>query len=102
MSFRRMPQRFLEGAPNSVYDVFDNPNFADRYTVVYRPSFEGVPYASMSDNPESPNGVNIIDTMTPRKFRGYREGNRKNRISWNDLPARVKVAVIRDLEEWNF
>ena len=64
---RRMPKRFLDGAPAGILDIFDNGGEThDRYTVVYNyPDQDGrdiwLPYRGMSEHPSSPQGFGILD-----------------------------------------
>lgn len=94
---RRMPKRFLENAPEQVYDIFDNPETHDRYTIVLKPYEHRLgmfaPYLGASENPFSPQGFGISDEMPVHMLRSYRDRNRRARISWNELPEAVKRAV---------
>jgi len=101
---KRMPKRFLEGAPDHVADIFDSPQFADRFTVFYRDIAEShgrqsIGYRGMSENPSHPQGVGMFGEMAPHEFSAYRESNRRRRIKWADLPPAVKACVMRDKPE---
>lgn len=94
---RRMPKRFLDNAPEQVYDIFDNPETHDRYTVVLKPYEHRLgtfaPYLGASENPFSPQGFGISDEMPVHQLRAYRDRNRRFRMNWNGLPEDVKTAV---------
>lgn len=101
---KRMPKRFLEGAPDHVADIFDSPQYADRFTVFYREiaeshGRESVGYRGMSENPSHPQGVGMFGEMAPHEFSAYRAANRRRRIKWADLPPAVKACVMRDKPE---
>ena len=120
----RKARLMLNGIPRWVR-VYDNPEFIDRYTVVFtglynnigkdrrgtrpRPHF----YVSMSENPFHPQGFGqhseTTDTMldaTPGKWGGPSIGRRHPwlglRIAFEDLPEPCQKLVINDYEHlWN-
>jgi hypothetical protein len=98
---RRMPKRFLDGAPAGILDIFDNGGKTfDRYTVVYNyPDQDGrdiwLPYRGMSEHPTSPDGFGISDEFTRWELASYRDAYRRTRIRWDELPPDVQ-RVARD------
>lgn len=96
---KRCPVRFRdEDCPEGVADIFDHPQYGDRYTVFYRQSFDGwVDYRGMSESPSSPQGVGISAQMRSYEFSAYRQANRRKRVAWSTLPDAVKRCVIADL-----
>lgn len=98
---RRAGARWLEGAPEWVLDCFDNPQFADRYTVIFGGSLvEGdgtyagtwLHYLSSSADPRYCSGTGDFKAHECADYR-YRNG--KRRVRWLDLPESV-----RKLAEW--
>lgn len=106
---RRMPKRYLDGAPANVLDIFDaGPDTFDRYTVVYGPAFEGRGpadqwhlYRGMSEHPSQPNGFGIMGELTRWELSAYRDRCRRTRIRWADLPADVRAVAVRDCEAFD-
>lgn len=99
---RRMPKRFLEGAPAGILDIFDNgAETFDRYTVVYNypEEYRGtvyLPYRGMSEHPSSPQGFGILDTFQSHELAAYRNAYRRTRIRWDELPPDVQKVARRD------
>lgn len=99
---RRMPKRFLEGAPSGILDIFDNGGETfDRFTVVYNypEEYRGavyLPYRGMSEHPSSPGGFGIMDTFTSWNLSAYRDECRGDRIRWNELPPDVQKTARDD------
>lgn len=98
---RRMPKRFLDGAPEHIADIFDHPGTGDRYTVFYRDIAESagrawVWYRAMSANPFHPQGIGLSGEMCVHAFSAYRQANRRKRIMWFDLPPDVQRCAIQD------
>lgn len=99
---RRMPKRFLDGAPAGILDIFDNGGKTfDRYTVVYNypEEYRGtdyLPYRGMSEHPSSPNGFGIMDAFTRWDLSAYRNAYRRTRIRWDELPPDVQSVARRD------
>lgn len=102
---KRMPKRFLEGAPDHVADIFDSgPKFGDRFTVVYRPIYEThgrqyIFYRGMSGNPFHPQGVGLSGEFSPYDLSRLRESQRRRRIKWAELPPQVQACVMQDKPE---
>lgn len=98
---KRCPKRFLEGAPDHVADIFDDPRTADRYTVFYRELQQGsrgpwLVYRSMSAYPFHPQGIGMFGEMELWQLSAYRHENRRFRVRWADLPPDVQRCVIQD------
>lgn len=94
---RRANQRWLEGAPEYVLDVFDNKGATyDRYSVLFGGSLlEPVLLAhrkvfvlDMSPAPSHPLGVSMWGECDAR----WRPAHR--RIRWLDLPPEIRKHVI--------
>lgn len=103
---RRASKRWLDGdCPEGVLAIFDNPKFADRYTVFYarvirhdrEPPYLG--YRSMSDNPYHPQGVGLYGEMKAYEVANYRYHNKRRACKWSDLPEKVKQLVRQDLSD---
>ena len=100
---RRMPRRFLDGAPDYVLDIIDHgPNGPhDRYAVVFGKSemchANGTYYLHGLGLSES--GASYWFELTRADCAAYRARNRRRRIAWNDLPVCVREAVIDRVEE---
>lgn len=98
---RRMPKRFLDGAPDGVLDIIDHPDSFDRYTVFYRYTFEHrgtdyLYYRGMSTHPTHPQGFGIMDEITRWNAADYRTRSRRHRIAWSELPPDVRSVVRAD------
>lgn len=106
---RRMPKRYLDGAPADILDIFDaGPEQFDRYTVVYRPAYEGYGpadqwhyYRGMSTHPTQPQGFGIMAEMSRWDLRAYRDRYRRERIRWDELPEDVQTVAIRDCQAFD-
>lgn len=95
---KRCPPRFRDGdCPADVADIFDNPQFGDRYTVVYRDVSHGfIGYRAMSENPFHPQGIALYCEMRVYQFSAYRTASRRKRVAWSSLPEKVRRCVKRD------
>lgn len=95
---KRCPPRFRDGdCPEDVADIFDNPQFGDRYTVVYRDVSHGfIGYRAMSENPFHPQGIGLYCEMRVYQFSAYRDANRRKRVEWSRLPELVRECVKAD------
>ena len=100
---RRMPKRFLDGAPSGILDIFDSgPDTFDRYTVVYRfvdnngRGDEWLYYRGMSEFPSSPSGFGIMGEFQRHELSAYRDRARRTRIRWDELPPYVQKVARRD------
>jgi len=102
---KRCPVRFRDAdCPDEVADIFDNPQFGDRYTVFLRKVYEYhgqkfVFYRGMSEAPSSPQGVGLSGEMSPWELSRYRDSNRRKRVAWSTLPEKVKACVRQDIGE---
>jgi hypothetical protein len=88
---------------------YDNPDFIDRYTVVYPPMRLSLttwtyPYASMSANPTRPDEFFQHGTQANTPIDNY--GKHKadyahlgKRIAWGQLPPDVQQALIAEAQE---
>ena len=96
---KRCPIRFRDGdCPDEVADIFDHPQFGDRYTVVYRDVICGthVGYRAMSAYPSHPQGIGLYCEWDKWEFSNYRQNNRRKRVKWTDLPEAVRKCVKGD------
>lgn len=92
---KRMPKRFLEDAPNEVYDIFDNGGEThDRYDVFLTPFDDCIPFMAFSES-----GWFYHGDIEVWQFRGYRDRVRRTRLAWNDLPEKIRNAVRFDIEQ---
>lgn len=90
---RRASEKWLEGAPEYVLDVFDHPKFVDRYSVLFGGSLldpalladRRVYMLCMSGDPEY--GYSQWSSC-PATWRPS-----KHRIKWADLPQHIKDHV---------
>lgn len=93
-TIRRAGKRWRENAPAHVVDVFDEPKYADRYTVIVLPviEYEGKKYVNVLGASEKLNfsGWQEMELWEVAAFR-YRKGHR--RITYDTLPEKVKRAV---------
>ena len=104
---RRQSKRWLdEDCPNGVLAIYDDHNFADRYTVFYKEPISGstyqdmwIGYRSMSENPFHPCGVGLYCEMLAYQVASYRYSARHKAAKWSSLPEKVKQCVIQDLKE---
>ena len=100
---RRMPRRFLDGAPDYVLDVIDHgpggPH--DRYAVIFGKSemcrANGTYYLHGLGLSES--GASYWFELSRYDAGAYRARNQRRRIAWNALPVCVRDAVIDRVEE---
>jgi len=101
---RRASKRWLdEDCPAGVLAIFDNPNFADRYTVFYSELIlyrdeKWLGYRGMSENPTHPQGVGMYGELQAHQVSSYRSLNHRRSCKWSSLPEKVKDCVRRDLE----
>lgn len=104
---RRQSNRWLDAdCPSGVLAIYDNSNFADRYTVFYKEPIIGntyqdmhIAYRAMSENPYHPQGVGLYCEMKAYQVAAYRYRNKHRACKWSSLPDKVKHCVIRDLTE---
>lgn len=101
---RRATKRWLDGnCPKGVLAIFDNPNFADRYTVFYSEIYGGegrngyMSGRSMSSCPFHPQGIGMSFELRPHEVAAYRYRNSHRAAKWSSLPEDVKKCVIQDL-----
>ena len=93
---RRMPKRFLVKAPPFVVDIFDNPQFADRYTIVFQDCGDGdAPYIAASAYPFHPLGIGLHGSFERHELSLYRKYQCKRRINWQDLPQDVQIFAMQ-------
>lgn len=103
---RRQNKRWLDSdCPSEVLAIYNNPKFADQYTVFYKTPIAGdsynnmyIGYRSMSENPYHPQGVGIYSEMKAYEVAAYRYTNRHRACKWSMLPPMVKRLVIQDLQ----
>lgn len=104
---RRASKRWLDGdCPEGVLAIFDDPKFADRYTVFYTKPIAGetladmyIGYRAMSENPFHPQGVGLYGEMKAYEVSNYRYRNKHRYAKWSDLPEKVKACVLMDLTD---
>lgn len=91
---RKANKRWLEGAPDYILSVHDNPKYGDRYTVCFGGHLwdesmgRTVMYLGMSANPSHPQGISMWGEMES----GARANMKK--IRWLDLPEHIREHVI--------
>jgi hypothetical protein len=100
MAIRRAGKQWREGAPDYVADCFDNPDYGDRYTVLFKGlSCDGyTAYLGLSSNPTHPQGCSMWGEGRNYEIAAYRYRNGKHRIRWLDLPENVRKHVIARVE----
>lgn len=93
---RRAGARWREGAPDYVVDCFDmGEQYADRYTVVVLPVWQGeVMYLTTSES----GLVSGWGSMKVHDMANYRYRCAYRRVRWADLPLRVRVMVTEGVE----
>lgn len=111
MSYKPRPLSALwldDDCPAGVLAIYDNPAYADRYTVFYSDLQEypergqtglggWLGYRGMSENPFHPQGVGMYGEMRAYQASEYRRANGHRKCKWSDLPEKVKECVRRDL-----
>lgn len=101
---RRASKRWLDGdCPKGVLAIFDNPQFADRYTVFYaevigRDQWKAIGYRGMSEHPFHPQGVGMYGELKPHEVAAYRYRNNRKSCKWTALPPDVQRCVRQDCE----
>ena len=99
---RRAPHRFLEGAPRELIAVYDNGGKTfDRYTAVFDDVsvYDGrtwIAYRGMSEDPYSPQGFGISDSMQVHQMQDYRRRAYREYVAFGSLPAPVKRSIVSD------
>lgn len=104
---RRASKRWLDGdCPDGVLAIFDNPKYADRFTVFYRAPVSGdsfanmwLGYRAMSANPYDAQGVGIYGESQAYQVAAFRYRNRHKAAKWSTLPDKVRECVLCDLSE---
>lgn len=110
---RRAGKRWLERAPAYVLDVFDNPQFADRYTIWFGAS-EAIHVKRCGAIGQGPDtyantwihglgtsengGVSGSLEYEAHTVAAYRYANGKRRIRWLDLPEATRRLIINFVE----
>lgn len=93
-TLKRMPKRFLEDAPTEVYDIFDNGGEThDRYDIFLSPEQGSIFFISFNEN-----GRIHCGEVPVMQFRGYRDRVRETRISWNELPEKIRKRFLYEIE----
>ena len=103
---RRQSKRWLDGdCPDGVLAIYDNPKFADRYTVFYADPVTGteyrdmvIGYRGMSEAPTHPQGVGMYGELAATQVAVYRYRNRNRAAKWTSLPDAAKRVVRDDLK----
>jgi hypothetical protein len=93
----------LQNAPEFVLDIFDHPQFDDRYTIMLTGSAlntDGT-YAGtyISYVASSEYGSTYFGEFKAWEAASYRYGQKHRRIRWDSLPDAVKKAVISRVTE---
>jgi hypothetical protein len=105
---RASKQRWLQGAPDYVLDVFDSKNCGERYTVLFTGkllitdgTFAGtyVQGLGMSGAPSHPQGVSMWFELKAHEAARYRYRERHHRIRWADLPEHIQKHAVARAEE---
>lgn len=93
-TIRKAGTRWRQNAPGHVVDVFDDPRYADRYTVIVLPVFEydGKHYVNVLGTSEGL-GVSGWQEMELHQVREYRYRNGHRRIAYDALPTKVKRVI---------
>ena len=91
---RRANKKWRQGAPDFVVDCFHIPKYVDCYTVIVL-NGDGSLSCLGTNADMSFSGWDDIAKFNARNFR-YRFRN--YRISWGDLPEKVRNAVKQDSE----
>lgn len=94
-TIRRAGKQWREGAPEHIVDIFDEPNFHDRYIIITtdRYDYEGQTYVSVLGTSENMgySGWQDMKSHEVVQYR-YRKGHR--RIKWSDLPEPIRNYLI--------
>ena len=97
-TIRRAGKQWRDGAPDYVVDCFDaGDKFVDRYTVFVNVISHGEVMYLATNETGTFSGWQSTPLHMARAYR-YRHGHR--RISWADLPDKVKD-MVRDIERDN-
>lgn len=103
---RRQSARWLDAdCPKGVLAIYDNPAFADRFTVIYAEPVTGSDYCNMwlgyrgmSEYPFHPQGVGMYGEMTAPNAAAFRYRERHRAAKWSSLPPDVRRCVLQDLQ----
>jgi hypothetical protein len=98
----------LENPRNKLIRIYDNPDYADRFTICYirqESKHNGVswfPYRAASSHPYDPQGIGLYGESphAPIDFPCAGMGRKNHlgkRISFSELPADVQRLVVQDL-----
>ena len=111
---RRASKRWLDGdCPDWVLDIFDNPAYGDRYTIIYGKalafhtkvdgSLGALPdqyhntylqHLSASENPTHPQGIGMHGEFSAHDAAMYRLRNKHRKVKWSSLPERLRAFVL--------
>lgn len=100
---RRQSRRWLDGdCPREVLALYDDPRFADRYTVIYADLLDGPsgPYLwgrGMSGAPSHPQGIGMSFEQSAGAIAAYRYRERNRACRWSSLPEPVKACIRQDV-----
>lgn len=101
VKIRRAGARWRKDAPEWVVDCFDDPAFADRYSVLIKLDDDYLAWLGMSGAPTHPQGISQWSETEHHQATMYRYENGKHRIAWLDLPADIRAHVIARVAETN-
>lgn len=93
---KRATKRWLEGAPDYVLCIFDHPDFADRYTIVFGGKMQygdgtfGGSYLPALGTSESGHVSGSIE-FKAWELGTIRTANYRHQIRWRDLPLGVRL-----------
>lgn len=96
---RRAGARWMEGAPDYVFDCFDEPKEGDRYTILLKPQGDGtrrgtwIPFLGIDEHAQGFWGE--FEAHQAADFR-YRRKHR--RVAWMSLPEPIRKYVVA---RWN-
>lgn len=100
---RRMPKRFLAGAPREILDVFDYKDKAAplRFDVIFADTYghddQRGPYVCGVDYGEhGERGCSF--ELSVWEAQGFRRRNSRKRIAWTDLPEPTKTAILHEIK----
>lgn len=95
---KRVPLKYLRGAPKQVAGVYDNGGKSiDRYTVIYKNEHpkRGMCFIrGMSPTPQHPQGVGLYGEMYTSD-----RPNLGKVLHWADVPDKVKQCIQLDCNE---
>lgn len=93
---KRATARWTEKAPAYVLAVFDNPNFSDRYTIIFGGkmqegdgTYAGTWLHYLSTNESG--SVSGSDSFKAWEAANFRRAFKRHQIRWLDLPEKTRI-----------